>query len=138
MNKVMCVACSNVIEYEGESTGLNACPKCGDKGIPFDPGDNVSVSINAHELRILTMWAERFVQTIKDEHVQGTMGKALKGIGKRLREQAPLKNVTLFLAEELEALRGVFGDIQTDIPDVVGATDDRLKKDEESQDENKK
>ena len=45
-----------------EIDGAQACPKCGDKGIPCDPNLDVSVRVNWHELRILGIWAESWAQ----------------------------------------------------------------------------
>ena len=49
-----------------EVDGADCCPKCGDKGIPCDPNDDVLVLVNWHELRILGIWAGEFCAGMSD------------------------------------------------------------------------
>lgn len=51
-----------------EVDGAQACPKCGDAGLPCDPNLDSIVQVNWHELRILGIWAENWAQ-----HCQRTM-----------------------------------------------------------------
>lgn len=109
-----CVYCGHRVE---SFEGLSACPACGSKGLPCDDANQVSVSVNWHELRVLVIWAERWGLKI---------GKAgtVYAIARRIREQFP-DRTPLSLAGDISGLREAFGaeNIQHNIKGIEGATD---------------
>ena len=59
-----CVRCRSEFS-EADTAGHSACPKCGATGSPMAIKQDVTVNVNWHELRILTMWAERWAGAIE-------------------------------------------------------------------------
>ena len=102
---ILCLACRAETEMR---EGLHCCPNCGDKGVPADTNDCVSVTLTWHELRILVMWAERWAaQTPEKERL--SLQKVVYGIADALQLQHPEK-VSLTFMGEVSELRGAFGD----------------------------
>ena len=85
--------------------GLNGCPSCGDVGVPCTDKNQVQVSINWHELRILCMWAEHWQGQMKDKPT-----KVVYAIAKRLSAQFPERD-PLTMAVEI-------GDVMKEFPDL--------------------
>lgn len=52
-----CTRCGT--EFESFE-GLSRCPACNTDGVPCAWSDQVTISVNWHELRCLVMWAERW------------------------------------------------------------------------------
>lgn len=73
--------------------GLNGCPACDSRGIPCASENQVSVSVNWHELRILVIWAENWQR-------RHTLGRTVYAIAKRIESQHP-EQPCLTLASEL-------------------------------------
>lgn len=86
-----CVKCRSEFTEE-QIKGANACPGCGDKGVPMDPKADVTVRINWHELRILTMWAENWANHYKEKHPEmiGTVFAIAGALQDQFPEAAPL------------------------------------------------
>lgn len=77
---------------DDEIQGATACPKCGDKGIPCDPNNDVSIRVNWHELRILGIWAEFWAQDCKKKQVENPARvEVVHAITRRLQRQFPDK-----------------------------------------------
>lgn len=76
--------------------GLQRCPNCQSTGRPCGHSEQVNVSINWHELRILCIWAENW-------QGQHNLGRTVYSIAKRLKAQFP-EHGPLTLAEELGEL----------------------------------
>ncbi len=112
-----CITCNQEFTKE-EIKGFDKCPKCGDKGLPASPKDDVTIKINWHELRILCMWAERWAAQAKDES-EIRMDVALACIAERLQKQFP-KRPPLTVAGEMEQLKKHFTVVETNINDKPG------------------
>jgi hypothetical protein len=85
-----CIECGHQI---GSFDGLDRCPACGSTSMPCHNDEQVDVSVNWHELRVLVIWAENWQR-------QHQIGRTVYGIAKRLHAQHPERG-TLTLAEEL-------------------------------------
>lgn len=73
------------------------CPSCGDAGVPHNPDDDTTITINPQDLRILTMWASNWAQQHRLLH-------AITPVLRRLRRQLP-PHVSLTFADEVQGLR---------------------------------
>lgn len=78
--------------------GLDKCPNCGSTGVPCATENQVNVSVNIHELRLLCMWAENWGNQIQRADV-------VYAIANRLRRQLGDKDVSLTMADEFQSLR---------------------------------
>lgn len=96
-----CLICNEEFTKE-ELEGVFCCPKCGNSGLPADPKEDVNIKINWHELRILTIWAENYARSIKDDKTQPQLTIAC--IARRIQKQYPDKT-PLTLAGEIEQIR---------------------------------
>lgn len=96
----------------------SACPGCGDsKGVPADTDDKVTVTLTRHELRILTIWAERWAtQADKSEDEREHMRRVLYGIADRMEMQS-LSRVPLTLAGEITELKRAYPGTETNFPE---------------------
>lgn len=56
-----CTRCGGEFTKD-QMVGAKCCPACGTRGVPCDPANDVQVTINWHELRVLCMWAERWAE----------------------------------------------------------------------------
>ena len=115
MSAGFCTDCGTVLE---SFDGLDRCPACGTTGLPCASGDQVSVSVNWHELRILVMWAENWARQHKG-CTETDMSRTVYGIARRLRAQHP-ERIPLTLAEEM-------GEIAAE--HEMGVTDPKLRQD---------
>ena len=100
-----CIKCNTEFS-EIEVEDATACPACGDTGIPAAIKDDVTVKINWHELRILTIWAENWAKKIQKDDSRRNGGSLLTimSIAGRLQNQHPDKTkLTLF--SEIRELR---------------------------------
>lgn len=104
-----CTECGAEIE---SFEGLDKCPKCGTRGIPCANKNQAKVDINIHELRILCMWAEGYVQQMKDEFEQARSAKVVRAIASRLLKQLP-EGTILLLSDEIEEIRKKGFDVET-------------------------
>ncbi len=89
---IRCVRCRS--EYsEAETAGYRGCPGCGSTGRPMPLSHDVTVKVNWHELRILTMWAERWAETVEktvtQEGGQSDANAAIAAIARALEGQHP-------------------------------------------------
>ena len=116
MDKIArCLICNEEFTEEDLKDAL-CCPKCGEKGIPANPKEDISIKINWHELRILTIWAENWANRIEKESPRSALTIAC--IARRIQKQYPDKT-PLTLAGEIEGLKklGKFKITETNIPD---------------------
>lgn len=91
--------------------GAKGCPQCGDTGIPSDPAKDINIVINMHELRILSLWAERWAKHI--EKGAPAAPRQVRGIQHRLvRTNPSLKGVALSIWDEISELREKFGKVE--------------------------
>jgi hypothetical protein len=85
-----CTECAAHIE---SWEGLTACPRCGTTNVPCANENQVTVTVNWHELHLLCVWAENY------QRAQG-LGSTIYAIAKRLHAQHPERD-PLTLAGEL-------------------------------------
>jgi hypothetical protein len=105
-----CTACGFKIK---SFEGLNRCPNCDSNGRPCSDKDQVNISINWQELRILCIWAERW-----GNKECGGAG-LIYNIAHRIQKQHPEFKCPLTLAEEVQNLPKELGlKVQTNIPGV--------------------
>ena len=88
--------------------GLEACPQCGSDGIPSSYENQVTVSVNVQELRVLCHWAENYAIKIGAADV-------IYSIALRLRKQLP-KDTPLTMADEFQELKECGYKFQTNHP----------------------
>lgn len=106
-----CTACGwKVVTFDG----LKACPQCGSKGLPCDDADQVTVSVNWHELRVLCVWAERWAIEKVEPSNSGGRG-TVYAIADRIRAQHPSRG-SLTLSGDINELRDAGFDVKTNIP----------------------
>lgn len=111
-----CTACG----YRLESfEGLNKCPACSSTSIPCDDSNQVLVSVNWHELRILVIWAENYARD-KD------LGDTVAVIARRLEDQHPdhAIKIPLTLAGELRQLADRYPGTYTTDPKLQKAMEE--------------
>lgn len=97
--------------------GLNGCPSCGTKGLPCPDDWQITVSVNWHELRILSMWAENWQR----QHQEQNPTRVVYAIADRLRLQVSSDFPPLTMAAEL-------GDVAKHFPGMQ-VSDPRLRQD---------
>lgn len=106
MSEGFCTNCSAVIE---SFEGLTRCPFCGDNGVPCSNANQVNVSVNIHELRVLCIWAENYERTLTDP--KGTVYAIARRLKKQLRP-----DVVLTMRDEFQAMRDIGIKFETDHP----------------------
>lgn len=90
--------------------GLSKCPNCDTEQFPCSYANQVKVSVNTHELRILCMWAENWaLQSEAEENV-------VYAIALRLLRQLGIKDLSLTMADEFRALKDAGYNYETDHP----------------------
>jgi hypothetical protein len=100
---VRCTVCRAEFT-DAELVGVGNCPACSSIGIPCPISDDVEISINWHELRILGMWSSNWAAN----HFPATdSAKALAMILHSIAMQHPEKaaELPLTLAGEIGNLR---------------------------------
>jgi DNA-directed RNA polymerase subunit RPC12/RpoP len=101
-----------------EIQGVEACPKCGDKGIPMAVEQDVLIRINVHELRILGIWAENHAVHMDNQHLDDAYRKPMKdtvnAICDRIRKQlkASGKDAPLTMTAEMQDIKAAGHDVQ--------------------------
>jgi predicted Mrr-cat superfamily restriction endonuclease len=116
MAEGFCTKCSFEI---GSFKDLNCCPKCGTKDIPCTMADQINISINLQELRILCMWAEFHVSAMKSEQSQAHCSEILRAIVQRIKKQVPPdKKVDLLFSEELQGIKDEGFEVETDFTSI--------------------
>lgn len=83
--------------------GLDKCPNCGTKGIPCKDTEQVTISINWHELHILFVWAENWGRKINKAGL-------IYGISHDIEKQFPEKH-QLTMMGEVNQLKKDFPDM---------------------------
>jgi hypothetical protein len=113
----------------------NGCPNCGSVYRPCDDANQVTFSVNTHELRVLLMWAEQWLKCdtglkalskllhavfdrVADENAKLVMNNddTIYSISLRLRKQLPDPAPPLTIADEFIALREAGYNIITNHP----------------------
>ncbi len=98
--------------------GLDGCPVCGSKGVPCGDDNQVTVSVNWHELHVLCVWAENWQR-------HANLGRVVYAIAARLKAQHPERNA-LTLAGELGEIAKQYdisvtsADLRRDVAEQTG------------------
>lgn len=100
-----CTSCNAQIK---SFDGLSACPTCGTANTPCAFENQFTISINHQELRILIIWAENFVQSLK-ELDQHRAAKTLNAILNRINKQLPTNKQVMSLSNEINDLKKMLG-----------------------------
>lgn len=108
-NGGFCMSCGLRIE---SFEGLSVCPHCESTDIPAGDSQQVTVSVNWHELHILCVWAENHANKS-----DGKLTSIVYGIAHRLENQYPEKH-KLTLAGEVSLLKRKYPELETNIPGV--------------------
>lgn len=106
-----CVYCNNKFTEE-EIKGQKSCPSCGTHHLPSDPNNDVILSINTHELRCLSIWADHYASSVdnKTENLDNayyeSLCELLDKINERIHKQLKIQNkdCCLTLREEMSDL----------------------------------
>lgn len=77
--------------------GAAACPHCGSTSVPMSPKDDLSIKINWHELRVLSIWAENWANLHKENYPE--LIEDLWAIVAPLQDQFPDKTPLTFSGE---------------------------------------
>lgn len=100
--------------------GVKLCPQCGSTRAPCDDADQVVVSINWHELRVLCTWAEswaiRHIEKTPVAVEQSSGRGTVYAIADRIQRQCPEMKTPLTLSGEINGMRDVGMDVRTNIP----------------------
>jgi hypothetical protein len=107
-----CTLCSHKVD---SFDGLTQCPNCGSKGKPCGNEDQVSISINVHEIRLLCIWAENWAGTINDGSEKSGGRDLIYAIANRIKPQLPesKRSIPLTMREEFGQLKQSFPDFET-------------------------
>lgn len=105
-----CTTCRSEFS-ESELAGVSACPRCGTKGVPMSIAQDVTVRINWHELRILTIWASNWAARCAESDRPGYDSPAAVGsIIRALEKQKPDESYPpLTLLGEVQKIAEEFG-----------------------------
>jgi len=114
MAEGFCIKCGVEVE---SFEGLSCCPACKTVYSPCCFRDQMNVNINIQELRVLCMWAERWVNVMKNEQTQATSAEVLRSIATRLSKQLP-KETCLLLSDELKAIKDKGLDVESSFIDL--------------------
>ena len=107
MAEGFCTTCGFIVE---SFDGLENCPQCGSEGVPCNYENQITVSVNLHELRLLCIWAENYGTKIDKADV-------VYGIASRLRRQIPPdKDVPLTMADEFKQIKDFGYKFETNHP----------------------
>lgn len=105
--RLLCLTCGT--ETDTGDQDLAGCPGCGDREhVAADLDDVLTVTITAHELRVLTMWADNWARAYA-ERDGGLCRKAMRVITDRLGQQVSIPRI---MSQEIADLREHFGDVR--------------------------
>lgn len=110
----LCLNCNE----ETEPGTHQVCPHCGSTHVPADLDDKVTITLTRHELRVLTIWAERWAMDCAErtpEHE--TMRRVVYGITDRLEMQLLGNPTPLTIVGEINQLRDRHPNLWTNVPD---------------------
>jgi hypothetical protein len=105
---LLCLTCRGEVHLSPGEKKPRRCPECSSQGVPADLNDTVTITLTTHELRILTIWAANWAESIKEGYpdspqvVYGILdGITIQGV------TAPLS-----MRQELADLRAQFGEVE--------------------------
>lgn len=129
-----CTDCGHAI---ASFDGLSACPACGTPGLLCAWSDQVDLSVNWHELRILVMWAENYAREhARDRSITTDTRKTVYAIARRLKAQHP-DRAPLTFAEELGEVAGEYRmavndpELRRDIAEQTGREVDLFRREQD-------
>lgn len=102
--RLLCLRCRSITEFE-PGQFLACCPECHGTGTPANADDTVTVTLTKHELRILTMWATNWANSIVDQPRCEDSLLVTQGIVDALGTQT---DVPLTLSQEMADVRAEF------------------------------
>ena len=110
-DQIRCLLCSTTFSEEEiavlPENQQGKCPKCGDTSVPCDPEDDVTITINWHELRLLCIWAENWGLRLKEAGRGSPEG--IYAVAGRLKAQHP-NRLSLTLIDEIRQIAEEFPD----------------------------
>ena len=116
MKIIRCVQCR--VEFsrkeleKSTNRGDMGCPSCKTVGIPMEISEDAAININWHELRILSIWAERWASHCEaKEGNTASMLKVVYCIIKELQEQHNDK-APLSMSGEIKQLKEEYGEVE--------------------------
>lgn len=116
---VRCTRCRSEFT-DAEVSGASACPSCGTTGIPMRIADDVTIAVNWHELRILTIWASNWATAHCDRDSREALAAILHSLALQHPDKSPLT-----LAGDIAALRSQLDsegiDVETNVRDLLDA-----------------
>ena len=104
--KWVCMVC--LIEIDPQTSDVTHCPSCKTKSPPMVKGDDVTITINIQQARLLTMWAARWA-TDKVYDTSPDSVIALANAVEIFRVLRP--DVEWTLGDALKMLRDKFGKV---------------------------
>lgn len=95
--RVLCLLCRSTFTDE-ETVGANACPKCGNRGLPANVNDKATLTFTHHEWRLLFIWASNWADHIKNNDQAGydSPGTIMALIGEARRQVPDLPALSLW------------------------------------------
>lgn len=103
---LLCLVCGEPSYFE-EGIFPDQCPNCGDTGTPADLDETLNLTITAHELRVLTFWAEGYIKLLDRTALMSSESvarahKVLKTVFERLGMQT---TVPLTMSQDIADFR---------------------------------
>lgn len=112
IERLLCLDCAEEVDIDDDDE-LSCCPNCGSTRVPADlTNDTVGLDITWHELRILCIWAERWVGLMPPGTHRDGAFNTLRTITDRIHRQH-LEKPPLTLTGELAQLRSNGAVVQT-------------------------
>jgi hypothetical protein len=104
MKNIRCIRCSEEFEdKELIDLSFDECPKCGGPGSPMLISQDIQLSINWNELRILTIYASNWAESLDDDCKIDLMS-----ILKRLEKYRPEGASALTIVGEFKEMQKYF------------------------------
>lgn len=110
-----CILCGQRFEVGEPVEVTDACPGCGTTSLPCSPDQDFILQVNWHELRVLTMWAERWAQRYSSEDLN--MPQVVAAIARRLQNQVGNNVLPLTFAQEAFELTTKYENVHSSVPD---------------------
>lgn len=108
---VRCTRCRSEFT-DAQIQHAKACPKCGTRGVPMSVAQDVTIKVNWHELRILTMWAERWAdQVAKNDDALPDAQAVVPAIARAIQAQHPTMPPLTF-AGEIAQVQEVYPEVE--------------------------
>jgi len=104
---IQCSVCLTIFT-ESEIEGISECPKCGTTHIPYRVGNDIIITLNILEARILTMWAANYAETFATKNPDSA--RALSNIIDKFRELR--QDICWTMGDEVRKLREAFGKVE--------------------------